>query len=159
MQCSHSLYKEEISSLKESLKYANGLLDQKKRESDKIKTNVVSMLMDNKDTSMMIEILNEIKASMEQIDKDISGYEIRLNEVSSIKDGLKKQYNQIVDWADIYDTADNETKKMIVAGVVDKVCLYKGYVVQIELKIDRMQYEEGLVFGDEEIEQPLRRIV
>jgi hypothetical protein len=142
-------YQEEINQINEGLKHARELLSKKKKESEKLKETVVNLLMENKDTSIHIEILNELKKNMAVLESDVNKYETRLNEVTTVKDDLKKQYKQIIVWSEVFDDADTQTKKMIISNIVDRVILRKGYEIEVELKISEMQYENGLVFDED----------
>ena len=57
---------------------------------------------------------------------------------------LNAQYNEIISWAELYDTADLETKKMIVNCLIRRIEVYRGYKLHVDFNIDFTQFDLGL---------------
>ena len=57
---------------------------------------------------------------------------------------LNAQYDDIISWADIYDTASIETKKMIVNCLIKRIEVYRDYKLHIDFNIDFEQFSLGL---------------
>lgn len=57
---------------------------------------------------------------------------------------LNAQYDDIVSWADMYDTASMEAKKMIVNCLIKRVDVYRDYKLHIDFNIDFEQFSMGL---------------
>lgn len=57
---------------------------------------------------------------------------------------LNTQYDDIVSWADMYDTASMEAKKMIVNCLIKRVDVYRDYKLHIDFNIDFEQFSAGL---------------
>ena len=57
---------------------------------------------------------------------------------------LNAQYDDIVTWADMYDTASIEAKKMIVSCLIKRVEVYRDYKLHIDFNIDFEQFSMGL---------------
>ena len=53
---------------------------------------------------------------------------------------MNAQYDDIISWADMYDTASIEAKKMIVNCLIKRVDVYRDY----KLHIDFEQFSMGL---------------
>ena len=53
-------------------------------------------------------------------------------------------YDDIVSWADIYDTASMDAKKMIVGCLIKRVDVYRDYKLHIDFNIDFEQFSAGL---------------
>ena len=49
---------------------------------------------------------------------------------------LNTQYNDIISWAEMYDTASIEAKKMIVSCLIKRVEVYRDYKLHIDFNID-----------------------
>ena len=57
---------------------------------------------------------------------------------------LNAQYDDIISWADMYDNASMESKKMIVSCLIRRVEVYRDYRLHIDFNIDFEQFSVGL---------------
>ena len=57
---------------------------------------------------------------------------------------LNARYSDIISWAEMYDTASIEAKKMIVSCLIKRVEVYRDYKLHIDFNIDFEQFCEGL---------------
>ena len=85
----------------------------------------------NFDTELLKEMLEKNKA-------DLAACEARLVELEDEKGAeesrmkyLSTQYELINDWAAEFDAADNDTKKMILARLIEKITVDKDYHLNI----------------------------
>ena len=53
-------------------------------------------------------------------------------------------YDDIISWADMYDSASMEAKKMIVSCLIRRVEVYRDYRLHIDFNIDFEQFSAGL---------------
>ena len=59
-------------------------------------------------------------------------------------DELRATYNQFISWSNIYDTANIQTKKMIVCQLIERVDVFKGYELKVKFSISVEQFILGL---------------
>ena len=59
---------------------------------------------------------------------------------------LERKVNgmDIISWADMYDSASMESKKMIVSCLIRRVEVYRDYRLHIDFNIDFEQFSAGL---------------
>ena len=57
---------------------------------------------------------------------------------------MTAQYDDIISWAEMYDTASLEAKKMIVNCLIRRVEVYRDYKLHIDFNIDFEQFSLGL---------------
>lgn len=57
---------------------------------------------------------------------------------------LQVKYDQFIDWSNVYDTANIETQKMIVAHLIERVDVFRGYELKIKFAISVEQFLIGL---------------
>ena len=57
---------------------------------------------------------------------------------------LNTQYDDIISWADMYDSASMESKKMIVSCLIRRVEVYRDYRLHIDFNIDFEKFSAGL---------------
>ena len=55
-----------------------------------------------------------------------------------------RRYDDIISWADMYDSASMESKKMIVSCLIRRVEVYRDYRLHIDFNIDFEQFSAGL---------------
>lgn len=67
-----------------------------------------------------------------------------------LRASLTSQYDEVISWSDMYDTAGIEAKKMIVNCLIRRVDVYEGYRLKIDFGISLAQF--GLQMPTEEIE-------
>ena len=53
---------------------------------------------------------------------------------------LSEKFDDLLEWADMYDNADIAAKKMIVSRIVDRVDVHRDYEIEITLKISIEQF-------------------
>ena len=66
------------------------------------------------------------------------------DEGQAMLDALNAQYDDIISWADMYDSASTESKKMIVSCLIRRVEVYRDYRLHIDFNIDFEQFSAGL---------------
>ena len=66
------------------------------------------------------------------------------DEGQAMLDTLNVQYDDIISWADMYDSASMESKKMIVSCLIRRVEVYRDYRLHIDFNIDFEQFSAGL---------------
>lgn len=62
---------------------------------------------------------------------------------------LGAQYDEIITWSEMYETASIEAKRMIVGYLIKRVDVYKSYKLHIEFNIDFEQFREGIDFSEQ----------
>ena len=66
------------------------------------------------------------------------------DEGQAMLDTLNAQYDDIISWADMYDSASMEAKKMIVSCLIKRVDVYRDYKLHIDFNIDFEQFSMGI---------------
>lgn len=66
------------------------------------------------------------------------------DEGRAVMASLSTRYDDMISWAEMYDTASLEVKKMIVNCLIKRVEVFKGYEVHVEFNIDYQQFCSGM---------------
>ena len=56
---------------------------------------------------------------------------------------LPSVYEELISYADLYDSASFEAKKMIVSQLIRRVEVYRGYQIHVDFNFDLAQYLEN----------------
>lgn len=78
-----------------------------------------------------------LKLAYEEAQRNVEQSEVIMQE-------LQVKYNQFIDWSNVYDTANIETQKMIVAQLIERVDVFRGYELKIKFAISVEQFLIGL---------------
>ena len=78
-----------------------------------------------------------LKVAYETAQQDVDQSEIIMQE-------LQSKCDQFIDWSNVYDTASIETRKMIVAQLIERVDVFRGYELKIKFAISVEQFLIGL---------------
>ena len=70
--------------------------------------------------------------------------QVAYDEGQAMLETLNAQYDDIISWADMYDSASMESKKMIVNCLIKRVDVYRDYKLHIDFNIDFEQFSAGL---------------
>lgn len=137
---------EEVANLKHELKDAKTSLAKKTEELASLKSEVVKAI--HGESSFDQTLLNElIQTTSEQRDASALSVERIEEELASSKNRLtplKEQHDRFVNWADIFDSCDLDTRRMIVCQLIESVTVSRGYKLEIKLAVTMEQYMECL---------------
>lgn len=56
---------------------------------------------------------------------------------------VSQLYEELISYADLYDSASFEAKKMIVSQLIRRVDVYRGYQIHVDFNFDLAQYLEN----------------
>ena len=56
---------------------------------------------------------------------------------------VSQLYEELISYADLYDSASFEAKKMIVSQLIRRVEVYRGYQIHVDFNFDLAQYLEN----------------
>lgn len=79
-----------------------------------------------------------------ELQKQFEAAQAAYDEGKAVLASLNAQYDDIISWADMYDTASMEAKKMIVNCLIKRVEVYRDYKLHIDFNIDFGQFSMGL---------------
>ena len=63
---------------------------------------------------------------------------------AELMDSVAKLYEELISFADLYDNASFEAKKMIVNQLIRRVDVYRGYQIHVSFNFGLSQYFKGL---------------
>ena len=115
-------------------------------ELDMLKAEVIKSLRG--ESSFSQELLSSLIAESEtkclEVQKRMEAAQAAVDEGQAVLDALNAQYNDIITWSEMYDSASIEAKKMIVNCLIKRVDVYRDYKLHIEFNIDFEQFSIGM---------------
>ena len=139
------------SRLESQVKSAKANLERLQQQDARLRQEVMRSLMGEScfEPDMLKEMLSKNKA-------ELADAEARLASLESEKDAeatriryLSSQIQQIHDWAGEFDSANNDTKKMILARMIEKITVDRQYNIVIRFFISPESFEESIAATDE----------
>lgn len=105
----------------------------------------------------MIDKFSQVAENLPAADRDadrqyhvINGYPVVFSfskepnpEAFERMDKVSRLYDELISYADLYDSANFEAKKMIVNQLIRRVDVYRGYQINISFNFDLTPYIEG----------------
>lgn len=91
-------------------------------------------------TDVLSMSINAIKEDLTRIEKQIATCETELEAKDEVLRKLDFYYDQFVSWADEFENASLEQKKMIICQLIKSVTVRKGYELDIEFNISYQQF-------------------
>lgn len=67
-----------------------------------------------------------------------------MNNSENVLKNLSECFDELISWAELYDEASFEKKKMIVNYLVKRVEVCRGYKLKVEFNIDFEQFMVGI---------------
>ena len=94
------------------------------------------------------ELLGSMVAEAEtkclEVQRQFEEAQAAYDEGQAVMASLSAQYDDIISWADMYDAASFEAKKMIVNCLIKRVEVYRDYKLHIDFNIDFEQFSFGM---------------
>lgn len=89
-------------------------------------------------------LIAESETKCLEVQKQLDEAQAAYDQGKAVLDALNAQYDDIISWADMYDTASMEAKKMIVNCLIKRVEVCRGYKLHIDFNIDFEQFSLGI---------------
>ena len=119
---------------KARIKQAEAQINRLQREQEALKKEVVKAVMGSSDFNH--DLLNEL---LENNQKELSETESELLKARADAEfedeyarKMEKHFKDIVTWADVFDSAPVDTQKMILARLIQRIDISKGYEIAIK---------------------------
>lgn len=129
-----------------NLNYAKSLFRKKQNEILSMENKIVKASQSDEDINLLLPILKRLKEEEKPLSKQVQKCETDFAELQKNCSEIKREYDNIIKWADIYENADLSTKQIIVAHLIDNISIKKGYELTVNFKISSEQFENGLEF-------------
>ena len=93
---------------------------------------------------LLSSLIAESEAKCRELQEGMETAQAAYDEGKAVLASLNAQYDDIISWAEMYDTASMEAKKMIVNCLIKRVKVYRDYKLHIDFNIDFEQFTGGL---------------
>ena len=84
---------------------------------------------------------------MDELSKEIEVLQMDMSEAKTISSEILEQHQQLLSWAELFDSASIDEKKVIASQMIKAVTLTRNYGIQIEFNISEAQFLNGMEMG------------
>lgn len=95
-------------------------------------------------TDFLYGLIQETEQKCAELNAAYAAAQKEVEESETIMQELQVKYTQLIEWSNIYESADTATRKMIVAQLIERVDVFKGYELKIKFTISVEQFLIGL---------------
>ncbi|MDE6996319.1 MAG: recombinase family protein [Oscillospiraceae bacterium] len=99
--------------------------------------------------SVLTEMADEAKEKMLAASEKVSELSSEAEKNSSRAEEIRKDYQRILKWSELFDDSDIATKKMVAGYLIKRIDVYTDYRLHIEFNINFAQFELGLEMPNE----------
>ena len=93
---------------------------------------------------LLSSLISDCETKCLEVQRTMEAAQAAYDEGQAVLEHLNAQYDDIISWADMYDTASMEAKKMIVSCLIKRVDVYRDYKLHIDFNIDFEQFSMGM---------------
>ena len=91
--------------------------------------------------------LDAVQAKADEIAHQVQQLEEKSRQMKPAAADLLREHQQILTWAELFDSAAIEEKKVIASYLIKAVTLTRGYGIQVDFNISEAQFLNGLEMG------------
>ncbi len=95
-------------------------------------------------TDILSTFISEAEEKCNQLFELCKNAEKEVNDTQIILKNLSDSFDELISWAELYDEASFEKKKMIVNCLIKRVDVFRGYKLKIDFNIDFEQFMVGI---------------
>jgi DNA invertase Pin-like site-specific DNA recombinase len=139
-------YREKMAERKSLLQSVRSDYTKAAAELETLRTEVIKAIRGESSFSQTLlgSLITEAEEKCADLQKKLDDAQAAYEEGQTVLASLNAQYDDIISWADMYDTASFEAKKMIVNCLIKRVEVYRNYRLHIDFNIDFEMFSAGL---------------
>lgn len=139
-------YREKMEERKQLLQSVRAEHAKAASELDMLKAEIIRVLRGESTFSkeLLGGMVSEAEAKVNTIQEQLAAAQNAYDEGQAVLNALNAQYEDIISWAEMYDQANLEAKKMIVNCLIKRVEVYRDYKLHIDFNIDLEQFSLGM---------------
>ena len=93
---------------------------------------------------MLAELAEESEARVQSLKERFDEAQREVESSENLIKDLNVQYDEIISWSSLYDSASIEAKKMIINSMIKRVDVYRNYELNVELNMNIRQFFLGM---------------
>lgn len=91
--------------------------------------------------------MDAVQATLDDLTQQITALQDQAQESAELASDIQEQHQRLLSWAEMYDSASQEEKRMVASYIIKAVTLTRDYGIQVEFNISEAQYLSGMEMG------------
>lgn len=91
--------------------------------------------------------MDAVQATLDDLTQQITVLQDQAQESAELASDIQEQHQRLLSWAEMYDSASQEEKRMVASYIIKAVTLTRDYGIQVEFNISEAQYLSGMEMG------------
>lgn len=91
--------------------------------------------------------MDTLQDTLSELEKKIQTLEDAAANAENVAIEIRQQHQKILTWAEMYESASIEEKKMVASYLIKAVTLSRGYALNVEFQINEAQFLQGMEMG------------
>lgn len=91
---------------------------------------------------LLNSIVEETTTQMKELEQQIKTAEANLQELVSGAEKVRQGYDELMNWAKLFDNCNFEAKKMIIAQFVKAVRVKRDYEIEVEFNVAFDEFQQ-----------------
>lgn len=88
--------------------------------------------------------MDAVQATLDELTQQITVLQEQATASAELANELQEQHKRLLSWAEMFDLASPQEKKMVASYIIKAVTLTRGYGIQVEFNISEAQYLGGM---------------
>lgn len=132
-----SQHEKDIELAKSKCEMAKKYLLDKQKELDDYKSETLKVIRGQSKLSsdLLNTLVAEAESQIQEAQASANTAEAELQVLLETSEGLKREYDQLLSWADLYDKSSFEAKKMIVSQFIKAVRVGRDYNIEVDFNV------------------------
>ena len=95
-------------------------------------------------TEMLSELIAEAENECARLREQCDDAKREVKDTENLLRQLTDNFDELISWADLYEEATLEKKKMVVNALINRIEVFREYKVKIDFNFDFEQFQSGL---------------
>lgn len=88
--------------------------------------------------------MDAVRENMNDLKDRIDEIEEQMSDASSMLKDIQEHHNRLLKWADMFETASLDEKRVVASYIIKAVTLSRDYNIKVEFNITEAQYLSGM---------------
>ena len=95
-------------------------------------------------TEMLSDLIREAESECARLEEQCADARRDVKDTENLLRQLSDHFDELISWAELYESASLEKKKMVVNALINRIEVSRDYKVKIDFNFDFEQFTNGL---------------
>ncbi|MEA4824325.1 MAG: recombinase family protein [Clostridiaceae bacterium] len=152
-------HRKEIELAKQKAERAAEVLQEKEKDLADFKKETIKVIrgQSNLSSDLLNSLIAETQVAVSDAQKSLEIAEKEYADLKRSAENLQKEFDKLMNWADLYDNCSFEAKKMIAAQLIQSVKVGRDYAIEINFNVSFEEFQHRCIQRGEQASEPKRK--